>query len=128
VTDQPDDLFAFGTPDAPSNKLEDAFWKFHNENPHVYELFCKFTSKAINRGYKRFSADMIMHRIRWETAITTTEQFVPPGETQSLKLNDHHVSYYARLWMRDHPGYDQFFRLRNLPNGKVSAQLQVAAA
>lgn len=116
----------FGTPDEPSNPIEARFWMFHAENPHVYRLFCRFAQQALNHGYEHFSSDMIMHRIRWETAIETTETYAPPGEGV-LKLNDHYSAYYSRLWMRDHPGMCDFFRTRVLKNGDVSEQLRAAA-
>lgn len=119
VSDEQPDLF--GTPEAPSNPIEARFWKFHAANPHVYELFSRFTAEVVRKGYAHFSADMVMHRLRWETAITTTERQVIEGET--LRLNNNHVAYYARLWMRDHPGNEGFFRTRRLPNGETSEAL-----
>ena len=45
------------------------WWAWHKDNPHVYELFEKFTMQAINRGHNRLSAWLIVNRIRWETMI-----------------------------------------------------------
>jgi hypothetical protein len=91
-------------PDDPSNPLVAAFEKFHAENPKVYELFSKFALQAIAAGRTRFGARMIWNRIRWYTAVETSDP--------DFKLNDHHSPYYARMFMRDHPRYEGFFETR----------------
>jgi hypothetical protein len=94
----------FGTADLPLSRLEANFWHFHAENPHVYRLFDRFTSYAIERGRARFSVSIIFERIRWETHIETGDP--------DFKLNNNHRAYYARLWMRDHPEHAGFFEVR----------------
>jgi hypothetical protein len=103
MSEQPD---LFGTPEKPASQLEADFWKFHAENPHVYRLFCKFAARVLARGYSAHSARDIIHRIRWETSIETGDD--------EFKINDHHSPYYGRLWMRDHPQHDGFFRTRTV--------------
>ena len=83
-----------------------AFREFHEGNPHVYELFCRFSFAASRKGLHRFSARMVWHRMRWYAAFETTDQ--------TFKLNDHHTPYYARMFMEDHPGYEGFFELRRV--------------
>lgn len=86
--------------------IEDRFWAFHEANPRVYELFDRFTRQVIQRGHTRFSADAILHRIRWETSVVTRgDQF---------KINDHYSAYYSRLWMNDNPEHDGIFATREL--------------
>jgi hypothetical protein len=102
-----DDLFAwgakFGTPLRPMNPREAEFWKHHDVNPRMYELFNQFAGQAVVRR-PRYSSDAILHRIRWFTDIEST------GEP--FKVNDHYSAYYARLWMRDHPEHAGFFETR----------------
>jgi hypothetical protein len=100
--------FQFGTPEHPSNRLEKLFWAFHAANPIVYMLFCRFTDRAIRSGYPHFSVSMIIERIRWETNVETYD----PAGGDVLKINNNYSAYYARLWMRDHPGWPNFFRTR----------------
>jgi len=88
------------------NEIEQRFQQFHADNPQVYELFDRFTREVIRRGYKRFSSDAILHRIRWETSVVTTDR--------QFKINDHYTAYYARLWMQNNPQYDGFFSLRSI--------------
>ena len=91
-----------------------AKWKeFHHDNPRVYELFKKFTFQAIQAGYKSFSSDAICHRIRWETSVVTLEEGVNPNTGEKLKINNNHVAYYGRKFMRDYPEYEGFFRTRD---------------
>lgn len=104
MKDGMDDLF--GTPEQPATRLEAAFWVFHEANPGVYRLFCRFTREAIERGRRHFSVCMVIERIRWETMIVTADA--------DFKINNNHRAYYARLWMREHPEHDGFFRTRRV--------------
>lgn len=88
-----------------SSPLESAFQDFHEANPGVYRLFDRFTRQLLTRGVSRYSADAILHRIRWETAITTGDEF---------KINNNFSAYYARLWLRNNPEHSGFFVLRSL--------------
>lgn len=102
------------------SKIHAERWKeFHKANPAVWELFNHFTEEVIAAGHKRYSADAIMHRVRWETSVRTTSA---PIAGRILKINDHHVAYYARLWLykngKTHPN---FFTLRNVAKAKASA-------
>lgn len=113
------DLFApFGTPEAPSNPIEAKFWEFHRENPRVYRLFERFTREALRRR-DRIAVSLIVERIRWETAVATTDE--------EFRLNNSFRAYYARLWMRDHPAHEGIFRTRRLQAGQESPALRRAA-
>ncbi len=84
--------------------LKDRWWEFHRENPRVYILFDRFTRSALGRGHKHISADMIMHRVRWETNVVSS------GD--EFKVNNNWVAYYARLWMHENTEFEGFFRTR----------------
>lgn len=91
-------------PDEPPHRLLRQFQLFHAANPQVYTLFKRFTLRAIERGFTHLSADMVLHRIRWETAIETTDP--------SFKINNNYAAFYGRMLMRDYPQYNGFFRTR----------------
>jgi len=91
---------------AEGESIEERFQRFHEENPVIYRLFCRFVDELVHAGRKRFSADAVLHRIRWETAIQTTDE--------KFKINDHYSSRYARLWLDENPGHGSFFELRKL--------------
>lgn len=91
-------------------KLEREFDKFHNSNPHIYELFKKYVLQVIERGFQHYSARTIIHRIRWHTSVDTTD---PEG----FKINNNHSPYYARMFLAQYPQHAGFFR-----NRKVSGE------
>ena len=82
------------------------WWQWHKRNPHVYELFKRFSMQAINRGHRNLSAWLIVNRIRWETSIET--------EGDDFKISNDFIAYYSRLFMHDHPQYKGFFRTKAL--------------
>ena len=88
-------------------RLEKNFMKFHSENPHVYELFKKYTNAAIATGRGNYSAYAIFERIRWHQDIETRDDL-------GFKLNNNHRPYYARLFAAQYPKKSGFFRTRQL--------------
>ena len=84
--------------------LVSEFKKFHAKNPEVYSLFCKFTFQAINSGHVRLSSEMIINRIRWETSVVTTDK--------DYKINNDYKPFYSRMFMAEHPKYNNFFNTR----------------
>lgn len=89
----------------PPPSLTQRFNQFHADNPGVYRLFKKFAFQAIAAGHRVFSADMIQHRIRWETTVVTRS-------SDGFKLNDHWTACYSRLFAHDFPKHRYFFRRR----------------
>jgi hypothetical protein len=87
--------------------LTDKFNQYHRDNPQVYELFKYFTLRAIKRGHNRLSAWMIANRIRWETSIETFS-------VDEYKISNDYIALYARMFMRDHPEYDGFFKTKEM--------------
>ena len=87
-------------------ELRQAAIKFHREHPEVWHLFDLYTWDRIDRGCKNYSARGVFHRIRWETST--------PSYTlgKEFKLNNNHSPFYARAWMKLHPEYDGFYRVR----------------
>lgn len=81
------------------------FRHFIQKNPKIWRLFETFTFDRINRGHDRYSADSIIHRIRWETPAKT-------NESDDFKINNNISSYMARHFIRKHPKYNKFFELR----------------
>lgn len=102
----------------PANDIEAKWLAFHGDNPHVYRLFKRFASQAINAGHAKLSSFMILNRIRWETmtgtegAGVTDARSWSPDRGEPLKINNNHAPYYARLWLEEHPGYEGFFATR----------------
>ena len=71
----------------------------------MFSLFAQFAEQALRAGRERFSAHAIGERIRWYTAIETTDM--------DYKINDHHWPYYARLLMEIDSRFEGFFEVRD---------------
>lgn len=81
------------------------FKKYHDENPQIYEFFKRYALKAIERGFKHLSAEWVFNVCRWETPIGAS------GD--DFKINNDYKPLYSRLFMREYPQYEDFFRKRN---------------
>lgn len=89
-------------------QIEQAAREFHNNNPKVWLLFVKFTTEAINRGFKHFGAKAVMERVRWENSHADAM-----GRNE-FTINNNYVAYYARWFGDVFPEYADFFRTRDL--------------
>jgi len=84
------------------------FTEFDMRHPEVWDMFCRFTLEAINSGRRNYSADAVMHRVRWENDIA-----VKPGdENDQYKINNNHIAFYARKFKNYFPQHAGFFRMR----------------
>ncbi len=100
--------------DSLKSDLELKFEQFHSDNPHIYTLFCRFALEAARRR-DHYSVAAIWERIRWHLDVETDEEMKNPDDRdKSLKLNNNHKAYYARMFHKDHPHLDGFFRTREL--------------
>ncbi len=90
------------------DELEDAAQDFHRQHPKVWTLFVKFTHEMIARGFNHYSAQAIFERIRWETDEADVD-----GRS-SFKINNNHISIYARWYMATFPQHRGFFRIRKM--------------
>lgn len=86
--------------------IDARFAKWLEEVPDVWPLFVRLCDEVRTRGYQRYSADAISHRIRWHFNIEKR-----CGE---FKMNDHFTSRLARKLIEEKPEYEGFFELRKL--------------
>ena len=70
----------------------------------VRNLFERFALEVSKRGFKRYSADAILHHIRWHYHIELGD-----GE---FKCNNNWTSALARWFIGRHPGLPGFFETR----------------
>ncbi len=80
------------------------FKAFHIKNPHVYDAFIRLATEMQKVGHTRYSQYGIMHRIRWENDLKTTES--------DFKINDSFTPIYARLAECQYPHLKGFFETR----------------
>lgn len=86
--------------------LDDRFWAFHEQNPHVYRALVQLARQLKAAGRRRFGIGALFERLRFEAALRTW------GD--EFRLNNNYRSRYARLIMRQEPDLDGFFELREL--------------
>lgn len=86
------------------------FWLYHEANPHVYELFKKFSRQLKLAGRKHYGVGAIIERIRWHFAVESS------GD--EFKINNNYRSCYARLLMIEDQAFNDFFELRSSPPGE----------
>ncbi len=94
--------------------VEDKFNAFHAANPHVYELFKKFTYQLVKAGHRRLSSKLIVERIRWETAVTTTGAGFSPVTRKPFLIDNRYTAWYARKVIADFPKLAGFFETREI--------------
>jgi hypothetical protein len=78
-------------------------------------MFVALTDELRRKGFTRYSARAILHRIRWH-------YHVERGERE-FKCNNNWTPMLAREYMTDHPGSEGFFETRVSPgNGPTYAR------
>lgn len=76
----------------------------------VAELFDKLALDLKRRGFERYSADAILHQIRWTMHVDR--------DNRDFKCNDHWTAPLARWWLLKHPEHAGFFETRERRNGQ----------
>lgn len=78
---------------------------FHEKHPEVYRLFAEMARRVIATGHSRYSPRTIWEALRWERSVGASA----PGP----KLNNNHVPWFARRFMREEPSCPEgFFEVR----------------
>ena len=80
------------------------FNAFDEANPSVWSMFVRFAFELIRCGRERYSADALLHRIRWEVAVNTV------GD--DFKVNNDFAALYARKFREQYPEHAGFFETR----------------
>lgn len=88
------------------DRIQADFDAFHEAHPEVFGKFHEYAEELYQRGYRRYSADMILGRIRWHFNIERGDR--------DFKLNDHFTSRYSRLLMSTYSKFAGFFETRQL--------------
>lgn len=93
-----------GPPDGLT--IEQAFWRFHGENPHIYRELVTLCRRARARHVEHLGIGMLFEVLRWRHALRTG------GD--EFKLNNNYRSYYARLIMLRERDLEGIFETRKL--------------
>lgn len=86
-------------------EMREQVTRFHEEHPEVWDLFVRFSVEMINRGYKTYSAQSVIERIRWEKDAGSDGSI-------SFKINNNYTAFYSRRFMKVYPQHKGFFRTR----------------
>lgn len=89
------------------SEIDFRFGIWIEEHPVAEEKFIELAVEAKRAGFKRYSADAIVHRLRWHFDV---EMRLEGG----FKWNDHFTSRLARRAMERVPELEGFFELRRL--------------
>lgn len=88
----------------PKGTIDERFRAWLKENPHVLELYLKYSRELLAAGRKRYSVKAITERVRWHVNIQTTgDQF---------KINDHFSAPMARILVQMEPKLESVFSFR----------------
>lgn len=89
------------------------FLEFHAQNPWVYDKIKQMVHSLKRRGWTHYSMRTMIAVLRFEWDLRTTGADVPTTDGErSVKLNDHHSPYYARLLVEEYPVLWDFFEFR----------------
>lgn len=91
--------------------IDERFFKFHTENPHVYEKLVELCYRVRKAGFKRYSLRTLWETLRWHYDIEIKQETEGGREH---KLNDQFTSRYARLLMNQNEAFADLFELRSL--------------
>lgn len=83
---------------------------FHLHHPEVWAEFKRVAFVLINRGHKHYSADGVMHVVRFATSAGVAGA---DGKGEPFKINNNFVALYARRFVRLHPEHADFFQQRS---------------
>lgn len=90
------------------------FNAYNAANPHVYTLFKRFAYEAFAAGATKISSKLIIERIRWETAITTTGAGWHVGSGKKFLIDNRFTPWYARKFCNDFPRLAARLELREI--------------
>lgn len=91
------------------------FAVFHEAHPELYKEFVKRTFALINRGKTHYSADAILHIVRYHSEVDGRNM-------EEYKINNNYSSRYARLFIKDHPAHEDFFKTRKINKKDFQSQ------
>ena len=82
--------------------------------PEVMTEFERLAIRVRDSGFRRYSADAILHRIRWEMSVERGNR--------EFKVNDHWSAPLARWFLGQHPDFQGFFKLRKTGASRLQGQ------
>lgn len=94
--------------------LDQAFFVFHQTNPHVYRDLVKMARRWKNAGHGHCSIAMLFEALRFDAGLQT-------ASADGLKLNNSYRSRYARIIQANEADLAGFFSTRALATERVAS-------
>lgn len=91
---------------APPSQIDEAFWRFHRENPGVYRKLVELAAEAKTVGRTRIGMKMLFEVIRWEHLVHT--------RSDDFALNNNYTSRYTRILQEEYPELGKLFETRTI--------------
>jgi hypothetical protein len=87
--------------------IESNFWQFHNANPEIFKMICRFAREIKGSGIRHYGIGAIFERMRWH--------FLVEQKNREFKLNNNYRSRYVRLLETTYPDeFRDFFNKREM--------------
>lgn len=90
--------------------IQERFEEVHAAHPEIFTEFMRLTNVARRQGFKRYSADGIMHVIRFQR----WESMADVAAAEGFKISNDLISRYVRLAIETDPTLRVFFSVRQL--------------
>jgi len=91
---------------SPERLIREAFLRFHEENPQVYETLVEMSRRLLRAGQSKLSINMLFEVLRYRHALRT--------RGDEFKLNNNYRAEYARKLMRENEDLFGKFEIRKL--------------
>jgi len=85
--------------------LKEQFDQFDKDHPQIWAEFCKRVEDIWQRGIRHYSADAILHILRYHSIVSGKD-------AEDWKINNSYSAYYARKWQSKNPDRSDFFSTR----------------
>ena len=92
--------------------VKEKFDAFDAVNPHVWGLYKRFAAQAIKAGVKRMGSKLIIERIRWEAAVSTTGAGWSVAGKKKFLIDNRFTAHYARKFLAAYPKAGELFETR----------------
>lgn len=88
------------------------FVTFDHENPMYYKAFVKLAKEIRGQGHRRYGAQTIMERLRWESEVRD------PSHKYKLSnpIKNRLCARFVRKLLKEDPSFSTFFKVTNLKN------------
>lgn len=103
-TEPVDPLFAWRDKVGKKLTRPELFKAFDESHPDIYARFKDIALHLIALGKTRYSADAVMHVVRFERDTTT--------QGDAFKINNYWTAFYARKFIAEFPKHAAFFETR----------------